>query len=60
MNSQQQQLDTRALELALTAKTNVVQLGAKIKLSHNGVQYADPVDYWKGVTFEINPAKDVS
>ena len=38
----------------------VVQLGAKIKLSHNGVEYEEERDYWKGITFEVNPVKDVS
>ena len=38
----------------------VIQLGAKIKLSHNDVYYDDPVDYFKGVTFQINPMKDIS
>jgi len=38
----------------------VVQLGAKIKVDHNGVKYEEERDYWKGITFEVNPAKDIS
>lgn len=38
----------------------VVQLGAKIKLDHNGVEYDDERDYLKGITFEVNPVKDIS
>ena len=38
----------------------VVQLGPKVKLEHNGVMYADEWDYLKGVTFEVNPVKDIS
>lgn len=38
----------------------VVQLGWKLKLEHNNIQYEDPLDYYKGLTFEINPFKDVS
>lgn len=44
-------------------KTNraiVVQLGWKIKLSHNGVIYEDDLDYYKGMTAEPNPFKDIS
>jgi len=38
----------------------VVQLGWKIKLSHNGATYVDPLDYFKGWTLEPQPFKDIS
>lgn len=38
----------------------VVQLGNKIKLSHNAEEFDKEIDYWKGFTFEINPWKDIS
>lgn len=38
----------------------VVQQGNKLKLSHNGAIYDDPLDYWKGFTNELNPNKDIS
>lgn len=38
----------------------VIQLGNKIKLSHNSDIEADEYDYFKGFTFEINPFKDIS
>lgn len=44
-------------------KTNraiVVQLGWKIKLSHNEAVYDNELDYFKGWTFEIQPFKDIS
>ena len=37
----------------------VVQIGAKVKLSHNGAVYEDERDYWKGITAEINPFKSI-
>lgn len=43
-----------------TDRAMVIQLGWKIKLSHNGAVYKDEVDYYKGFTFEINPYKDIS
>lgn len=43
-----------------TNRAIVVQLGAKIKLSHNHVNYVDEPDYFKGITFEVNPFKDIS
>jgi len=38
----------------------VVQLGNKIKLSHNTEVETDWFDYYKGFTMEINPFKDIS
>ena len=38
----------------------VIQLGNKIKLSHNSDIESDEYDYYKGFTFEINPFKDIS
>lgn len=38
----------------------VIQIGAKVKLEHNNVFYEDEADYFKGVTFEFNPIKDIS
>ncbi len=38
----------------------VVQLGHKIKLEHNTARYDNELDYFKGVTIEINPFKDIS
>lgn len=38
----------------------VIQLGNKIKLSHNLVEEEDEYDYFKGFTMEINPFKDIS
>lgn len=38
----------------------VIQLGNKIKLSHNTAVEEDEYDYWKGFTMEINPFKDIS
>lgn len=38
----------------------VIQLGNKIKLSHNSDIETDEYDYYKGFTFEINPFKDIS
>jgi hypothetical protein len=38
----------------------VIQLGWKIKLDHNHAVEADEWDYWKGLTFEINPYKGIS
>jgi hypothetical protein len=38
----------------------VVQLGWKIKLSHNGMHQEDESKYWKGFTIEPNPFKDIS
>lgn len=37
----------------------VIELGNKFQVRHNGVRYADPRDYWKGFTFEVNPYKDI-
>lgn len=38
----------------------VMQLGWKIKLSHNEIQEENENKYWKGWTFEVNPFKDIS
>ena len=38
----------------------VMQLGWKIRLSHNSVVEEDEWDYWKGFTFEVNPYKDIA
>ncbi len=38
----------------------VLQIGWKIKLEHNGTAYEDEWDYYKGLTFEPNPYKDIS
>lgn len=37
----------------------VVQLGWKIKLSHAGATYSYKWDYFKGLTFEVQPAKKI-
>lgn len=37
----------------------VLQLGWKIKLSHNGMFEENENKYWKGFTFEINPIKRI-
>lgn len=44
-------------------KTNralVIQLGNKIRLSHNGNINENWYDYYKGFTMEVNPFKDIS
>ena len=38
----------------------VVQIGHKIKLSHNTAKYDKGYKNWKGFTCEINPFKDIS
>lgn len=38
----------------------VVQIGNKIKVSHNDAVEANEIDYFKGFTIEINPFKDIS
>lgn len=37
-----------------------LQIGWKIKLSHNDVVYSDEYDNFKGLTFEPNPYKDLT
>ena len=37
----------------------VMQLGWKIKLSHNGMTEENENKYWKGFTFEVNPIKRI-
>lgn len=43
-----------------TSRALVIQLGNKIRLSHNSAIETDDYDYFKGFTFEINPFKDIS
>lgn len=43
-----------------TDRAIVIQLGNKIKLSHNTTEEMKEIDNWKGFTFEVNPYKDIS
>lgn len=38
----------------------VIQLGNKVRLSHNTTVEEDDYDYYKGFTIEVNPFKDIS